>query len=1044
MTLTLSDGTSFEVLGNFLGATQSYQITNILSKDNGISVVRSFNAGLLRIKGITASGSLFLTENSNYININSNVSPTASQLDIANLNNNTLVYLKTNSQISSTTVGISYDGQSFNGTLVYDSNGNQKNKLNPSYKIKFIGPVERFEDPIYLNANDAGLFYLNTPIGIKGITGTFQPNETISLTVIPENENVWYFPENVYFENGENYLTCGKSVINLISSDEGKTWLATVSARGFDVSENTCVISNTLGSCCYTNAINGTSTCLDYTTRDNCDTLFGTFNPLLSCEKSCGDIGICCTSGKCIEDVSPTECAAFGGSFFRGITCGAYDNDPNSNNFGNRLCPDLCETNTNIECCVNGQSVGQSYTRLICENYFNGVAVLNPPDNFSCCDSGIGVGPCCTEDGCFEFTKLQCQAINGVYMGESLRCEEVNCECVSSNILGSCCLDGFCQSNVTESFCDSRDGAWSSQPCSQRNCQNLGSCCVSGGCVPDQSEELCAGLGGVFFTAPCSPGICNTTGSCCRMIKASRGVCVGGDSQVIQFPGAGGLTCIDGLTPSECLAEPYSRWRPGVSCDSDPCSRVGCCFSNIADCSSECFDTHTPKECFDLYELYGCMPGGTPIRCDSSVISSEYNEDDVNLINAACESCAERNSQIAEGCSVCCKSLCGNACVVSGCECIPPIECEDGGPTICPAFTNGEYFNEFINSNCTGCDNCPPQAFNLLASDYMSGEYEWELEDINPFKNLTVSQLSCNASKGPICNVKFNYCDLSIKKFGQEKKWIRKKKSVNRNVQVPAGSPPVPCDILNFESCSETREKIKNAAICCAAKKFGCSDEQEKCTNVPEEYQSLCGLLTDEMLFTYLRRFVCDARDFIELPQEELETYFCQNFNKPCLYEEDDCQTCCDDSIVSSTPSNESTDTYLPRQYENLNYKFFTSELFDANKTKDAQDISDVPESSFNRGAFKISYRTCNGSTINKNEYNPCKPQTAIIIDPCCMSEINALGLYGSSLCVKSYTSSCENESENPIFYAKFIINNEPVCLPVSCTDCSQYEPCES
>jgi hypothetical protein len=500
--VTLSDGSTLTINGNFRGATTSNYALSIESKPGGLSVIRTYtpSTGQATFRGITATGSLFLSETSEFISINSNVVEKPTELDIANLNANTLIYLKTPSQISSTAIGVSYDNNFYNGTLVYDALNNQRNKLNASYKTNYVGPIQKTQEPIYLNINEAGVFYLNTPIGIAGFTGLFNPNETVSITLIPEDENIWYFPENVYFEEGENYLTCGKSVVNLITTDMGNTWLATVAARGFDVDSESCDVSNTLGSCCYATPIDdiplyGSTICVDYTTRENCDSLFGTFNPLVSCDKACGITGICCTSGKCIENVSPTECIAFNGRFFAGITCGAYDNDPFSTNFGSRLCPDPCEPNGNVGCCVSGNGLGSGYTRLLCEEYFGGIAINNPGEEYSCCEQGIGIGPCCTIDGCVEVTKLECNSVGGVYMGETFRCEEVNCDCVIPVVeTGACCDDqGNCTDNVKQFEC--LGTFYKNRTCDSNPCQTSfgnGICCKDGTCLNNvTTKEQC-------------------------------------------------------------------------------------------------------------------------------------------------------------------------------------------------------------------------------------------------------------------------------------------------------------------------------------------------------------------------------------------------------------------------------------------------------------------------------------------------------------------------------------------------------------------------
>lgn len=514
---TLSDGTTKEVFGNFRGATSEFFISGITSSfelnDNEIlhdygSIISSYDDSTktLYVKGLSASGSLYLTEDNDYIYIHTNLSEQNSQKDIATLQSRTLIYLKENFKISSTSVGVSYDdGIYYNGTLVYDDvgSGNGRAKLNASAKINYIGPIFKNENPIYLNADEAGVFYLSTPIGIAGITGTFRKNESISLTIIPESENIWHFPSNIYFEEAENYLTCGKSVINLISTDQGETWLATVAARGFDVSTGTCTISNTLGSCCY-QGVDFSIKCLDYTSKEICDSLAGTFSPLKSCDTACGTVGICCSNGKCIENSNPSECEAFGGRFFLGLTCGAYNNDPNSTNFGNRLCPNNCEQDGLVSCCKDGVCLGEDYTKLLCE-HLGGNAFDKTCIDAKCCEQNIGIGPCCTSTGCRELTKAECDAVVGIYMGEGFACEEINCECFNINEeVGACCDSGNC-SQKYRSECT---GKWIGGPCQLNSCdtETIACCYCDDGITKclDTTPVICTNLNGTNQGNSCS------------------------------------------------------------------------------------------------------------------------------------------------------------------------------------------------------------------------------------------------------------------------------------------------------------------------------------------------------------------------------------------------------------------------------------------------------------------------------------------------------------------------------------------------------------
>jgi hypothetical protein len=40
--------------------------------------------------------------------------------------------------------------------------------------------------------------------------------------------------------------------------------------------------------------------------------------------------------------------------------------------------------------------------------------------------------------------------------------------------------------------------------------------------------------------------------------------------------------------------------------------------------------------------------------------------------------------------------------------------------------------------------------------------------------------------------------------------------------------------------------------------------------------------------------------------------------------------------------------------------------------------------------------------------------------------------------------TGCGTSPLTSLFYAKFNINNQDMCLPVICEDCSEYQACES
>ena len=461
--------------GDFSGTDLTENITNTgknlgpVGESNYVSLFKDITNGVISLYGLSASGSLQITKNSNNLVLSSiYTSGSPSNIDSPNLVDNTLMYLKGTTLASSTTVKFtSTDGildfSGSTGATAYLNDSATVNRVGPIFIGQYVGLEGELDvtedgttDGIYLNLDKAGVHILNTPIGIAGFIGTFNYNEIIQTTLIINSDEVWKFPENVYFEKGQNYLTCGKTIIHLFSSDAGNNWFAVVAVRGLDLDFNDIVNGNytrdlssckpqgILGSCCYVYTNEPLNlACLDYVYRSDCDLLSGVFNALLPCNTSCsGNNGLCCSNGTCVEETSPSECLFFGGIFYPGITCGTYPNNPFGPNYGvtledGRLCYDACEV-SKLSCCKDGHCLGDSYSRIICESVLGGISVTGGYCNeVDCCTLNVGTGACCygspgpltrkCENG---LTKTQClRDYKGTFMGEGEICENINCDC---------------------------------------------------------------------------------------------------------------------------------------------------------------------------------------------------------------------------------------------------------------------------------------------------------------------------------------------------------------------------------------------------------------------------------------------------------------------------------------------------------------------------------------------------------------------------------------------------------------------------------------
>jgi hypothetical protein len=532
--LTFSDGTTSGVTANLKGVTGYGNTETPESVGEGISIVGSSSEGQLNIKGISAIGSLAITVDDSNLKIDTIYKTTVGNLYSLGLSADTLMYLKGSNLASSTRVKLDGTG-----------NMNFQNQffLNDSAYIKQVGPVKKNQyvgitgalenftigttGGIYIDLENGGLYLVKTPIGIAGFTGSFRRNEILNATLIIESDEIWKFPENVYFSENENYFTCGKSIVNIFTFDAGNNWYATVSQRGLDVEFlNACKSSFGKGSCCYTKYPENTKNCVEYVTKDECQLLSGEFTALSSCSQTCAQGGICCSNGQCLADVDVEECTFFGGRFYSTINCSFYPNNPAGPNYGypieaGRLCFDACETEK-LACCKDGNCIGDDLSRIQCELILGGKSFTGGDcSTINCCENNIGTGACCvcnnsagksveckddlTKSQCTKYAKSINSAYTGIFMGEGERCENLNCDCSCANIppedpnVPCCKTDGSCV-DVPRSQCISLGGipGQAGDVCSDTECeQRKGACCIGTTCSTKTYAE-CSSAGGVY------------------------------------------------------------------------------------------------------------------------------------------------------------------------------------------------------------------------------------------------------------------------------------------------------------------------------------------------------------------------------------------------------------------------------------------------------------------------------------------------------------------------------------------------------------------
>ena len=398
---------------------------------------------------------------------------------------------------------------------------------------------------IQLPVTRGSVYDVETPIGIRGFTGEFSSDEVFSFTMHLKGNDLWDWPENIYFDKNDLYFSCGYDIINFLTSDRGVSWKANVVVRGYGTSE--CQSVHGVGSCCFTDYENELN-CRDYMTESECHELdspfpdgeHGYWGPFSTCVENCGMTaqGVCCSEGGewgnfggttriCLENVGATECDYFGGTFWTHYyyTKDAYgravpldspeviecvtgdviesDDCNNAGGTGATLCIDPCCDS--IACCKDGSCIGDTegnfdekhpetqlppLTRVSCEHVYGGIAVPGVCGEVDCCNATIYVGACCVEEDCQVMTAHDCKDHEppGVFMGPTSVCDTVDCCFIDVNAPGACCRilsGGFpdCQEVADGQACVDMEGVWQGHgtECALTHCTGYGACCKDDG-----------------------------------------------------------------------------------------------------------------------------------------------------------------------------------------------------------------------------------------------------------------------------------------------------------------------------------------------------------------------------------------------------------------------------------------------------------------------------------------------------------------------------------------------------------------------------------
>jgi len=289
-----------------------------------------------------------------------------------------------------------------------------QNKNYPSV----VGSSGGFQFDSYQNYSDhptAFIFYNTYETGITKGVGSFytsfapnfvsDANDVYSLDPKETSNNI---PEKINLSMV--FGITGGSLVNQINfiSLTGYTAQDKFTPQNFNRSK--------IGSCCFCEQESKEKMCIDYTTQEYCESIFGNFS-----------------TNSCLYRNSSSDC------YFEG-TCCIYNSETETTN---------CINTTQKKCNeYNGLFTVGKVCNMWDDDYFQ------CPSNFCL---GIQQGRCCIKGRCFNLTEDECNVIENALFFPGGTCtsetEDSVC-CYANNFLGACCKTNGCEDGVRPENCD--------------------------------------------------------------------------------------------------------------------------------------------------------------------------------------------------------------------------------------------------------------------------------------------------------------------------------------------------------------------------------------------------------------------------------------------------------------------------------------------------------------------------------------------------------------------------------------------------------------
>jgi hypothetical protein len=186
-----------------------------------------------------------------------------------------------------------------------------------------------------------------------------------------------------------------------------------------------------IGSCCFCEQGTKEKMCIDYTTQEYCESIFGNFstNSCLSRNSSsdCYFEGTCCVYDSATEttnclNTTQKKCIEYNGLFTAGRVCDMWDDDYFQ-------CPsNFCLGIQRGRCCIKGRCF--NLTEDECngiENalFFAGGTCTSETDDSVCCYANNFLGACCKTNGCEDGVRPE--NCDGIFMGSGTICATQSC-----------------------------------------------------------------------------------------------------------------------------------------------------------------------------------------------------------------------------------------------------------------------------------------------------------------------------------------------------------------------------------------------------------------------------------------------------------------------------------------------------------------------------------------------------------------------------------------------------------------------------------------